>query len=229
MDDALRSRAIFFSCGTAADAKNAGLKADVTKGAATPEGTLQKKGVMNMKEKFFNRAGSMVVPILAGGFVGAGTALLLAPKPGIKVRKDLKRIANITRGQVSEAVDKGKELFEESRTAVTNALEAGKKTYVEGIEKLEKFTKKDERSMLLPILAGGVIGAGIALLLAPKPGKEVREDLKRLAASARDQVSEAVDKGKVLYGEGRTAVTKAMEAGKKVYTEGIEKFRHTAA
>jgi gas vesicle protein len=229
MDDALRSRAIFFSSGTAADVKNAGLKADVTKGAATPEGTLQKKGVMNMKEKLFNREGSMVVPLLAGGFVGAGTALLLAPKPGKKVRKDLKRIFNITRDQVSEAVDKGKELFEESRTAVTNAVEAGKKTYVEGIEKLEKFTKKDERSMLLPILAGGVIGAGIALLLAPKPGREVREDLKKLAASARDQVSEAVDKGKVFYGEGRTAVTKAMEAGKKVYTEGIEKFRHTAA
>jgi gas vesicle protein len=83
--------------------------------------------------------------------------------------------------------------------------------------------------MLLPILAGGVIGAGIALLLAPKPGKEVREDLKGLAASAREQVSEAVDRGKILYGEGRTAVTNAVEAGKKVYTEGIEKFRHTAA
>jgi len=214
---------------SAAVAKSAGFKVDVTKGATTPEGTLQKKGVMNMKEKFFKRAGSMVVPILAGGFVGAGTALLLAPKPGIRVRKDLKRIANITRDQVSEAVDKGREIYEESRTAVANAVEAGKKTYVEGIEKLEKLTKKDEPSMLLPILAGGVVGAGIALLLAPKSGMEVREDLKRLAASTKDRVSSTVEKGKVLYGEGRTAVTKAMEEGKKVYTEGVEKLRQAVA
>jgi len=182
-----------------------------------------------MKEKFFKRAGSMVVPILAGGFVGAGTALLLAPKPGIRVRKDLKRIANITRDQVSEAVDKGREIYEESRTAVANAVEAGKKTYVEGIEKLEKLTKKDEPSMLIPILAGGVVGAGIALLLAPKSGMEVREDLKRLATSTKDRVSSAVEKGKVLYGEGRTTVTSAMEEGKKVYTEGIEKLRQAVA
>jgi gas vesicle protein len=190
---------------------------------------LQKKGVMIMKEKFLNKAGSMLMPILAGGFVGAGTALLLAPKPGIKVRKDLKRIANITRDQVSEAVDKGREMYEDSRTAIANAVEAGKNTYVDGIKKLEKLTKKDERSMLLPLLAGGVIGVGIALLLAPKSGMEVRKDLKRLAASTKDRVSSAVEKGKVLYGEGRTAVTSAMEEGKKVYTEGMEKLRQAVA
>ena len=183
-----------------------------------------------MKEKFFKRAGSLFVPVLAGGFVGAGTALLLAPKPGIRVRKDLKRIANITRDQVSEAVDKGKEIYEEGRTAVINAVEAGRKTYSEGMEKFEKLTrKKDERSMLLPILAGGVIGAGIALLLAPKSGMEIRTDLKRIAANTKDQVFSAVDKGKVLYGEGIKAVTSAVEEGKKVYTEGVEKLRQAVA
>jgi len=170
-----------------------------------------------------------MVPLLAGGFFGAGTALLFAPKPGKKIRKDLRRVATITRDQVSEAVDRGKELFEESRTVVSNAVEAGKKTYEEGIEKLEKFTKKDERSILLPILAGGVIGAGMALLLAPKSGKEVREDLKRFALTAGERASETVDKGKVLYREGRTVLTNALEAGKKIYTEGVEKFRHVAA
>jgi gas vesicle protein len=184
---------------------------------------------MHMKEKFFNRAGSLFVPVLAGGFVGAGTALLLAPKPGIRVRKDLKRIANITRDQVSEAVDRGKEIYEEGRTAVVNAVEAGKKTYSEGIEKFEKLTRKDERSMLLPILAGGVIGAGIALLLAPKSGMEIRSDLKRIAAGTKDQVFSAVDKGKALYGEGIKAVTSAVEEGKKVYTEGVEKLRQAVA
>ena len=179
--------------------------------------------------KLLNREGSMMMPLLAGGFFGAGTALLFAPKPGKKIRNDLKRVATITRDQVSEAVDRGKELFEESRTAVSNAVDVGKKTYAEGMGKIEKFTKKGERSILLPILAGGIIGAGMALLLAPKSGKEVREDLKRFAVTAGERASEAVDKGKILYREGRTAVTNALEAGKKIYTEGIEKFRQTAA
>jgi gas vesicle protein len=182
-----------------------------------------------MKEELLDRESSMMVPLLVGGFFGAGTALLFAPKPGKKIRKDLRRMATITRDQVSEVVDKGKEIYEESRKAVSNAVETGKKTYEVGIGKLEKLTKTNERSILMPILAGGVIGAGMALLLAPKSGKEMRDDLKQFAVTAGERASETVDKGKVLYREGKTALTHAMEAGKKIYTEGIEKFRHIAA
>ncbi len=58
---------------------------------------------------------------------------------------------------------------------------------------------KKERSHVVPILTGGIIGAGIALLLTPKSGKEVREDLKRIAADTRDTFVSTVDKGKALY------------------------------
>jgi hypothetical protein len=49
---------------------------------------------------------------------------------------------------------------------------------------------------------------------------EVREDIKRFAASTKDRVSVAIDKGKELYTEGRTAVTSAIESGKELYDEG---------
>jgi gas vesicle protein len=100
--------------------------------------------------------------------------------------------------------------------------------------------------ILMPFLVGGVVGAGLALLLAPKPGKEVREDIKRFAAISRGKVSFAIDKGKELYDEGRTsvanvidkgrefyderrtAVTSAIEAGKTAYNQEKEKWRHAS-
>jgi gas vesicle protein len=84
------------------------------------------------------------------------------------------------------------------------------------------------RSVLIPFLAGGVLGAGIALLLAPKSGKELRKDIKDVAVSTGDTITTTVEKGKDLYSEGTSAVKNAIEAGKMAYTETIEKIRKAA-
>jgi gas vesicle protein len=91
----------------------------------------------------------------------------------------------------------------------------------------EELTNKGN-SILMPFLVGGVVGAGVALLLAPKPGKEVREDIKRFATSTKDRVTLALDKGKELYGEGKTAVANAIEAGKTAYIQEKEKWQHAS-
>ncbi len=83
----------------------------------------------------------------------------------------------------------------------------------------EELTNKGT-PILMPFLVGSVVGAGLALLFTPKPGKEIRKDVKRFAASAKDRVYVAIDKGKELYGDGRTAVANAVEAGKEFYDEG---------
>ena len=79
---------------------------------------------------------------------------------------------------------------------------------------------------MAPILASGVIGAGIALLVAPKSGRKVRGDLKRIAANTQDKIVTAIDKGKALYSEGRKGILEAVEAGKKVYVHEKGEFRH---
>jgi gas vesicle protein len=91
----------------------------------------------------------------------------------------------------------------------------------------EELTNKGN-SILMPFLVGGVVGAGVALLLAPKPGKEVREDIKRFATSTKDRVTLAIDKGKELYDEGKTAVANAIEAGKTAYIQEKEKWQHAS-
>ena len=177
-----------------------------------------------MKDEQTDRKGSILMPVLAGGALGVGLALLLAPKSGTEIRKDLKRVAN----RFSQAIDIGKDLYGESREFANKAMEAGKKAYVE--EKPLEPIINEKRSLIMPILASGIIGAGIgagiALLLAPKSGAETRKDLKRFASSTGEQVVSAIDKGKDMYKAGKSAITAAVESGDIKYVEGKEKFEH---
>ena len=84
-----------------------------------------------------------------------------------------------------------------------------------------------ERSILVPFLVGGVVGAGIALLLAPKSGKELRKDIKDLASKSKDTVVSAIEQGKNIYDESRIAVKGAIDAGKHAFME--ERERHIKA
>ena len=91
---------------------------------------------------------------------------------------------------------------------------------------MKEELKKKGIDMLVPFLVGGAVGAGAALLLAPKPGKEIRNDLKRFATTTKDRVTLAADRGKELYEEGRTAVANAIDAGKTAFVEEKEKWQH---
>ena len=176
-----------------------------------------------MKEERTNKKGSILTTVLVGGAVGAGLALVLAPKSGNELRKDLRRAAD----RFSQAVDIGKDLYGEGRVFVNKAVEASKKAYVE--EKPLETITNGRSSLLVPILTSGIIGAGIgagiALLLAPKSGSETREDLKRLASSTRETVGSAIDKGKDIYAAGKTAIAGAVE-GKIPYVEGKQEAMH---
>ena len=89
-----------------------------------------------MKEEGYS-SGSMFLSFLLGGVVGAGLALLLAPQSGSETRKKILELAEDvkekTTGYVDQAketvtsyVDKGKDLYEEKKSLVTSAIDAGK-------------------------------------------------------------------------------------------------------
>ena len=174
-----------------------------------------------MKEEYTHRKRS--TPVLVGSAVGAGIAFLIAPRSGKELRRGLERFAAKTGKQVAEAIDEGRDLYVEGRKAVEKAVETGRKTYDEGRERLSELVyKKKQRSLVVPIMVSGILGAGIAFLLAPKTGKAVREDLKRIAVGTRDKV---VEKGKVLATEG---IPRAMDAVSKAYNEEKKKIWHAA-
>lgn len=89
-------------------------------------------------------------------------------------------------------------------------------------------------SMFLSFLLGGVVGAGLALLLAPQSGSETRKKILELAEDVKDKatgyvdqaketVTSYVDKGKGLYEEKRSLVTSAIDAGKEAYEKEKER------
>jgi gas vesicle protein len=94
---------------------------------------------------------------------------------------------------------------------------------------MKEEIEKKEGSIAVPFLIGGLVGAGIALLLAPKAGRELRKDIRDAASETRDKFISAVDRGKEIYTEGTAAVKNAVVAGKNAYTEEMEKHRHVAA
>ena len=65
------------------------------------------------------------------------------------------------------------------------------------------------------VLAGALIGAGVALLLAPQPGTELRGRLRDYANRATDDLLE----------KGHEALDTAMERGKEYYDKGEEVVR----
>jgi len=92
----------------------------------------------------------------------------------------------------------------------------------------EEGEVKDTRSILISFAVGGLVGAGVALLLAPKSGKELRKDIKNMAVETRDKIATTVEKGKELYVEGTGAVKNAFEAGKTAYRTEMEKHQKAA-
>ncbi len=90
-------------------------------------------------------------------------------------------------------------------------------------------------SFILSFIIGGFVGAGIALLLAPQSGKEIRQKIKELTEDAKEkaaeyteqvktQVTSTVEKGKGLFEEKKSLVSAAIEAGKEAYGKEKEKL-----
>jgi len=84
-----------------------------------------------------------------------------------------------------------------------------------------------ERSVFVPFVLGGLVGAGIALLLAPKSGKEVRKNIKDIAENTRETIISTMHRGKDLIEEGKIAVSSAIDAGKAAYVH--EREQHLKA
>jgi len=90
-------------------------------------------------------------------------------------------------------------------------------------------------SVLLSFLLGGVVGAGIALLLAPQSGSETRQKIKEMAddvkdkttdyiRKTKDKVASAVDESKGYYEEKKSLVKAAVDAGKDAYEKEKERL-----
>ena len=83
-------------------------------------------------------------------------------------------------------------------------------------------------SIVSSFFLGGLIGAGVALLVAPMAGKETREQIKGFAGNVKEkaddyyeQITEAVtstlESGMGLVDEKKRLITNAVQAGIEAY------------
>ena len=82
-------------------------------------------------------------------------------------------------------------------------------------------------SILVPLLVGGVVGAALGILLAPKSGRETRKQIKDLAVDSKVKLASAIEKGREFFDEATVAVSNAVDTGKQAYVREREKY-HTA-
>jgi gas vesicle protein len=88
----------------------------------------------------------------------------------------------------------------------------------------DRFEREDGGgSFLMGLLAGTVLGAGLGMLFAPRPGSELRNQLTEQAgrlrstaggaySQAQDKVGQMVDRGREAYDRARTS-TETMGGG----------------
>ncbi|MFD2671779.1 YtxH domain-containing protein [Marinicrinis sediminis] len=82
-------------------------------------------------------------------------------------------------------------------------------------------------NFLLGAIVGGVIGAAVSLLVAPKAGRELRQDLtgqcQNVGSKSKELYGSVSEKGKVLYGtvseKGKEVAGRAKELANNVATD----------
>lgn len=95
-----------------------------------------------------------------------------------------------------------------------------------------------EGSILLSFLLGGLVGAGVALLVAPNSGQETRRRIREIAEDVTDRagdyaeevkgrVTSTIEKGRDYYQDKKSIIATAVEAGKEAYER--EKEKHAKA
>ena len=90
-------------------------------------------------------------------------------------------------------------------------------------------------TVLISLLAGAAVGSGLALLFAPKSGREMRGQIKDLsddsvskikeyATDAQGKIKSTYEEGKELVKEKQTIISSAIEAGKEAMERERERF-----
>jgi gas vesicle protein len=68
-------------------------------------------------------------------------------------------------------------------------------------------------SFLAGVVIGGLIGAAIGLLLAPRKGDEIREQVGEFVGEKRAAISEAINEGRAAAEKARAEMLSAYDAG----------------
>jgi|GEM_PF-839819 len=177
-----------------------------------------------------------LVGAAVGSVLGSVTALLIAPKTGKKLCKEICNAYSHISDTTHDLADKGKSLAK-SFTCHKCHWAKKAKSMVDGARKTardwglveEEPEEKDEqgtKDFFIGSIAGGILGAAVALLLTPKSGEELRQNLKEtyedVAEKTQDFGEEITKKGKCFAKTARCRGNKWLELAKDLVDELTE-------
>jgi gas vesicle protein len=124
----------------------------------------------------------VLIGVAAGGLIGVVAALLIAPKSGEELRDDIcDTYCNVTeRGRHI-----AKSISDTTKDVVDHTSRGFKRLVGQEVEEEDHY-----KNILLGGGAGIVIGALLGLLIAPKAGNELREDLVHAYEDANERAHE---------------------------------------
>jgi gas vesicle protein len=162
-----------------------------------------------------SRTGRTFANIAIGTLVGAVAALLFAPKSGSQIRKEIAKQASQWGDQASKITDQASKVAKKRADQFTDMAH---------MPDLSKMTRRKRNTggtgkMMLGILIGSAVGAGTALLFAPKSGRQMRQQLKheadelgnRASQLARETADQARHKAKEMANEAEGEMRRQKE------------------
>lgn len=176
-----------------------------------------------------------LVGAAVGSLLGGVAALFTAPKSGRELREDISDACCDATHRTQNLAQKGKSFVNDigCRTcnlgskAKNSFGEVGKniKSWVGCEEECEEEGKKD---LFIGGLAGAILGATIGLLLAPKAGDELRQDIVDTYDDVSDRAQKIVRKGKSYARSAQSKRDKWLNVAKHVVEELSENVHDTS-
>jgi gas vesicle protein len=87
--------------------------------------------------------GTVMVAFVVGALTGAAVALLFAPASGEETREYLGQRARETKARAQQALDDGREFYNQQRQGIASAVERGREAFQEA--RVSRTESRDER------------------------------------------------------------------------------------
>lgn len=174
-------------------------------------------------------ARELIIGAAVGSLLGGLSVLLIAPKSGAKLRKDICDAYCDIAEKTHDFTDKGKSLAKGISCQTCDWASKARSIVDDASKKVKGWVSEEEeedestRDLLIGGVIGGVVGATVGLLLAPKSGEELRQDFvdtyEDISEKTHDFTEEVSKKGKSFAKTANSKVNKWLDLAKNIVDE----------